>query len=101
MARHPELAAVGLHQGGHRPDERRLPGAVGAEDGEDLPRLGDEVETIQRQRLAEPLREAHCLDTWCHLLSFSLGPSDSVPAIRRFGRGQLIGALRRWCGLGT
>ena len=67
VARHPELAAVGLHQGRHRPDERRLPGAVGTEDGKDLARFGDEVEPVQRQGLAEPLREAHCLDAWCHL----------------------------------
>jgi hypothetical protein len=62
----PQLALIGADQGGHRSDERRLPGAVGAQDGDDLPGLGHQVEPIQGHGLAEPLPEAPRFDHRCH-----------------------------------
>jgi hypothetical protein len=66
VARHPQLAGVRPQQGGHGTDEGRLAGPVGAEDREDLPRLGDQVQPVEGHRLAEPLAEAHGLDGRCH-----------------------------------
>ena len=64
-AGHPQLAAVGAHQRGHRADERGLAGAVGPQDGHDLAALGHEVEPGQRLDLAEALGEAPGLDDRC------------------------------------
>jgi hypothetical protein len=57
-----QLARIRAQQGRHGTDEGRLPGPVGAEHRQDLPRLGDQVQPVEGDGLAEPLAEAYGLD---------------------------------------
>src|SRR5690606_29137902 len=58
----PQRAAVGSDERGQRAHERRLARTVGAEDGDHLATVGDEVEPGEGLHVAEPLGEAVRLD---------------------------------------
>ena len=64
-------ALVRLEQGGQDAHGRGLAGPVGAEHGQDLARLGHQVEPVQGGGLAESLAEAGSLDSWGHVVPTS------------------------------
>ena len=58
----PPAAGGWAREGGQEPDERRLPGAVVAEDGEHLPRRDLERHAAERDVRSVELRESLSLD---------------------------------------
>jgi hypothetical protein len=61
-----DVAAVGPNQGRDNTHKRGLAGAVGPQQGGDLPGLGDQVEAVERRNLAEALRKPLRLDDGAH-----------------------------------
>src|SRR6266511_490689 len=66
LAEDAHLARGGAEQPRHDRDERRLPGAVRAEQGEDLARANLEVHAVERGERAEALRDATDRDDAVH-----------------------------------
>ena len=61
-AAHEDLASVGLIEPGKNFDQRRLAGAVLADEGVDLARHDRQVDAVQRKRAEKALRETPDLD---------------------------------------
>jgi hypothetical protein len=62
FAGEPDLPVVGLRRARERLDQRRLPGAVVADDGEDLAREELEVRPVERNHVAVALHQPASLE---------------------------------------
>ena len=67
MAENPHAAAIGARESGEDRDQRRLAGAVGAEQAEELARLHGEVDAGERIDVAEATCEPVDLDRQRHV----------------------------------
>jgi len=68
-ARNAQFTAVGTQQGGNHPDERRLARPVRPQQGGDLTRLGDQIQTGKSLDLAEAFGQASSLNDRRHSCS--------------------------------
>ena len=85
VAEHERAAAVGKQHPVEEPDGRGLAGAVGTEQGEHLPGLESEAETVDGQAGLEPAREPLGLDGGRHPVLLVFRPSVAI--------GRVIGSL--------
>ena len=79
VAEHPRAPARRLRPAGEDADHRRLPGAVGAEQAEDLARRDLQADAVQRAHVAVALREVLDLDRdGCHLAQLAAARAEEA-----------------------
>src|SRR5207237_7666553 len=89
LAAQEDLTLVGREQSADQVDQRRLPGAVGADEGEHLTLLHEEVDAVHRPELAELLHDALRLEQHAHLCppsGYRAAPCGCVASRRRPSR---------------